>query len=230
GGSTSAAPPYNLGINSAGRGAKADRLPPEEYAQLAVRWAKAFFDLLTDDGSLWLLIDHPHAYEHEAAIRAAGFTIRSYVTWYETFGVCNSAGSNFSRTSRRLFYAVKNRRNFVWHKEAAMVTSARQTEYQDARANPEGKIDDDVWRIPRVCGTFGERLPEFPCQLPVQLLLRIVGLSSDPGDVILDPFSGSATCGEAALKLGRKFVGIEREPRYVELSRLRLRDPKPVTP
>jgi DNA modification methylase len=52
-----------------------------------------------------------------------------------------------------------------------------------------------VWRISRVCGTFRERLPEFPTQLPLALLRRIVRTASDPGDLVVDPFSGWATTG-----------------------------------
>jgi site-specific DNA-methyltransferase (adenine-specific) len=79
-----------------------------------------------------------------------------------------------------------------------------------------------VWTISRVCGTFNERLQGFPTQLPVELLRRVVTTASDPGDLVLDPFSGSATTGIACLELGRRYVGIEINPEYAQWSQERL--------
>src|SRR5262249_42085709 len=99
----------------------------------------------------------------------------------------------------------------------------RQTTYLDKRANPAGKNWDDVWgvtrkdgsgAIPRVCGTHKERIPGFPTQLPLALLRPIIGCASNPGDLVIDPFCGSATTAVAAVELGRSFIGIEssRDP------------------
>jgi site-specific DNA-methyltransferase (adenine-specific) len=79
-----------------------------------------------------------------------------------------------------------------------------------------------VWTIPRVCGTFKERLGWAPTQLPLELLRLIVKTASDPGDLVIDPFSGSATTGIMCVELGRRFVGIEVNPEYVQRSRKRL--------
>jgi len=225
-------PPYNVGVNY-GNGADKDRLPDDVY----VAWCRSWFDqihrILTDDGTFWLLCGYEYAAELAVELKRAGFHRRAWVTWYETFGVCNSAMTNLSRTSRPLFYCVKDVKRFAWHPEAVNVLSARQKKYADARANPEGKVMDDVWgvdglwddvwKVSRVNGTFEERIPGFPTQLPLDLLETIVGATSDPGDLVLDPFSGSATTGEAALRLGRRYLGIEKSERFAELSRLRLR-------
>jgi site-specific DNA-methyltransferase (adenine-specific) len=86
---------------------------------------------------------------------------------------------------------------------------------------------DDVWGInppiPRVCGTFKERIKGFPTQLPLALLKPIVAFSSNPGDVVLDPFSGSATTGVEAIRQRRRYIGIELGEEYAKLSRERLR-------
>jgi hypothetical protein len=137
----------------------------------------------------------------------------------------------FNRCSRHLLHFVKDPRRFVFHAEAVRRASARQAKYCDKRADPWGKVWDDVWGIeppiPRLVDNDAERIPGFPTQLPLALLLPIVGCASDPGDLVVDPFSGSATTGEACLTLGRRFVGIERNEEYVRLARQRLTAWKP---
>jgi site-specific DNA-methyltransferase (adenine-specific) len=100
--------------------------------------------------------------------------------------------------------------------------SDRQTKYADKRAVDGGKIWDDVWQIPRLTGHAEERVPDFPTQLPIALVEPIVLCASMPGDLVVDPFSGSGTTGAAALSNGRKYVGIERSEKFIDLSQLRL--------
>ena len=169
-----------------------------------------------------MLIGDEYAAEYALILKAAGFHRRAWIKWYETFGVCNSAGTNFSRTSRHLFYCVKDRQSHVWNREAVSRLSDRETKYDDPRANPEGKVWDDVWMIPRLAGAHAERLPDFPTQLPLALLRPIIGCASHPGDLVVDPFSGSATSGVAALELGRRYLGTERNDTFATLSRQRL--------
>lgn len=84
---------------------------------------------------------------------------------------------------------------------------------------------DDVWTdIPRLAGTHAERIEAFPTQLPVSLLRRVVLCATDPGDLIIDPFSGSGTTGEAAISFDRRYRGVEKQVRFVEASRKRLLD------
>jgi hypothetical protein len=84
-------------------------------------------------------------------------------------------------------------------------------------------MPDDVWGgFSRVCGTFKERAGWHPCQMPESLLKRIIAASSNPGDCVLDPFSGSGTTAAAACRLGRSYVGIEISEEYVENSNKRL--------
>jgi adenine specific DNA methylase Mod len=84
-------------------------------------------------------------------------------------------------------------------------------------------MPDDVWSgFSRVCGTFKERAGWHPCQMPESLLKRIIAASSNPGDCVLDPFSGSGTTAAAAFQLGRNYVGVEISEQYVENSNQRL--------
>ena len=78
---------------------------------------------------------------------------------------------------------------------------------------PRGKMPDDVWNTySRVCGTFKERQGWHPCQMPELLLARIIALSSNPGDLVLDPFIGSGTTAAAARQLNRTYCGIDIRP------------------
>lgn len=219
-------PPYNIGIDY-GTGPAADSLPDQDFLDWTRRWIGATAATLTPDGSLWVLINDEWADHFGIMLREAGLHRRNWIKWYETFGV-NHAG-RFNRTSRHLFYCVKDPRQgrFVFNPDAVNRPSARQAKYNDSRADPDGKVWDDVWGIdppiPRLVGNSAERIPDFPTQLPLALLLPIVGCASEPGDLILDPFAGSGTAGAAALKLGRRFVGIEKSARFAELAGMRLK-------
>jgi hypothetical protein len=157
-------------------------------------------------------------------LKEAGLHRRQWLIWYEAFGIHCPRG--FGRCSRHLFWMVKDADRFVFHESAVLRPSDRQVKYGDRRAQPGGKPWDSVWGInppiPRLVDNARERLPGFPTQLPLSLLSAIVGCASDPGDLVLDPFSGSGTTGEAALRLGRRYLGFERNPAYAEPSRLRL--------
>jgi site-specific DNA-methyltransferase (adenine-specific) len=107
---------------------------------------------------------------------------------------------------------------------AVRIPSARQTTYADIRANPIGKLPDDVWSFSRVCGTFNERVQWHPCQMPERILERIVKVSSNPGDVVLDPFSGSGTTSVVAAQLGRQYIGTDLSAEYVIHSTQRIAD------
>ena len=128
---------------------------------------------------------------------------------------------------------------FTFNAASVRVPSARQTTYADRRANPTGKLpddtwvlrpqederfftpDSDTWYVARVCGTFKERTPH-PCQMPEAVLERILRVSSNPGDLVLDPFAGSGTTLAAAKGLGRRYLGIELSSEYAERIRQRL--------
>jgi site-specific DNA-methyltransferase (adenine-specific) len=183
-----------------------------------------------------------------AAAEPQGFACRSWVVWYYTFGVnCTRA---FSRSHTHLFYFVKDPKRFTFNAEdpAIRVPSARQLVYADGRANPRGRLPDntwilrpqdvpggfgprhDTWYFPRVAGTFKEREGFHGCQMPEQLLGRILQCCSNPGDLVLDPFAGSGTTLAVAKKLRRQWIGLELSPDYVERIGLRLASARPGDP
>lgn len=213
-------PPYNIGIDYGG-GTKADSLTDEAYLSWCQRWLNMCHEALTDDGSAFVMIGDEYADHYGLMLREAGFHRRAWIKWYETFGVNNP--NNFNRCSRHIFYCVKNPKRFVFNAEAVNRPSDRQAKYGDKRADPGGKIWDDVWTIPRLVGNAEERIPDFPTQLPLELVRAIVGCASDPGDLVLDPFSGSGSTGAACIELGRRFIGIEQSKKFHHLSSLRLK-------
>jgi site-specific DNA-methyltransferase (adenine-specific) len=189
-----------------------------------MKWVRQWFalcwDCLTDDGSLWVMIGDEYAAEYAVELKATGYTLRSWIKWYETFGV--NCSNKFNRTSRHIFYAVKDPAAFVFNPEAVTRPSDRQTKYGDSRASSGGKIWDDVWQIPRLTGTCSERIPDFPTQLPLALVEPIVLCASMPGDLVVDPFNGSGTTGVASVQNARKYVGIEKSEVFADMASKRI--------
>ena len=211
-------PQYNIGIDY-GHGKKADQLSNLKYEEMGKSWLAEAHRTLTPDGSLWIVINDGWAPFYILEAKALGFTLRSWIKWYETFGV--NCTNNFNRTSRHVLYFVKDSKRFVFNPIIFSRKSDRQTIYGDKRGNPNGKLLDDVWIIPRLV-SGPERLPTFPTQLPLALVRPIVEGCTEIGDDVLDPFSGSGTTGAAAIACGRRYLGIEINPEYAELSRGRL--------
>lgn len=234
-------PPFNIGYDY---DIYQDRRACEEYLDWSRRWIAAVVRVLKADGTFWLAIGDEYAAELKViAHRELGLHLRSWVVWYYTFGV--NCKKKFSRSHVHLFYFVKDPARFTFHDAAIRVPSARQLIYADKRANPRGRLpddtwilrpqelpdgftpDQDTWYVPRVCGTFKERAGWHGCQMPEQLLGRIIKSCSNPGDVVLDPFAGSGTTLAVARKLDRRWLGFELSEDYADRieSRLALTEP-----
>jgi len=134
--------------------------------------------------------------------------------WRFTFGQHNQndCGNGF----RPLLRFKSTDDNAILYPDAIREPSARQTKYNDKRANPEGRVPDDVWEFPRVCGTFKERKKWHPCQHPKALLRRIVLFSTKPGDLVIDMFAGSGNLIEVCRETDRQFIGIDISRFYCE--------------
>jgi site-specific DNA-methyltransferase (adenine-specific) len=221
-------PPFNIGYDY---DIYDDRREADQYLAWSRCWMAEVARVLKPTGSFWLAIGDEFAAELKLiAHRELGFFPRNWVVWYYTFGV--HCTRKFSRSHVHLFYFVKDPRRFTFNDAAIRVPSARQRVYADARANPRGRLPDDTWilrpqdvpdgfapeqdtwYIPRVCGTFRERAGWHGCQMPEQLLGRIIRACSNPGEIVLDPFAGSGTTLVVAKKLGRRFLGFELSGEY----------------
>ena len=223
-------PPFNIGYDY---DAYDDRLAADVYLKWSRQWMGEVARVLRPDGTFWLAIGDEYAAELKVtATRELGFTCRSWVVWYYTFGV--HCKYKFARSHAHLFQFVKNPELFTFNTDAVRVPSARELVYGDKRACPTGRLPDDTWILrpqdlpegfatdgdtwyfPRVCGTFKERSGWHGCQMPEQLLGRIIRASSHEDDVVLDPFSGSGTTLAVAKKLGRRFIGLELSEQYAK--------------
>lgn len=211
-------PPYNIGIDY-GDGERADRIGDDAYIAWTRRWIAAAARALAPDGTMWVVCGHEYGGDHQIAMRDAGLHWRNTVIWYETFGV--NCSRKFSRTSRPCFYFVKDRRRFTFNADQLRTQSVRQR-LGDKRASQHGKIYDDVWPISRVCGTFSERVPGVPTQLPEALVSRIIVGTSRPGDLVVDPFTGSGTTGSVAVSHARRFIGFEKRESFASIARARI--------
>jgi site-specific DNA-methyltransferase (adenine-specific) len=211
-------PPFNIGYKY---DMYEDRKAYGEYYAWTQRWmAACAHKALKPDGSFWVAIGDEYAAEVRIIGNTLGLRLRNWVIWHYTFG--QSTKKKFARSHAHLFYFIKDAKNFRFNDMAVRQPSARQTTYADARANPAGKVPDDVWQFSRVCGTFLERVSWHPCQMPERVLERIIQSTSNEGDVVLDPFSGSGTTCATAARLGRKYLGIELSADYVKHSRERI--------
>lgn len=211
-------PPYNIGyVYDAYR----DDVPDAQYVAWSKRWMAGCARVLKPDGSMFIAIGDDFAADLRIAGRELGLHLRNWIIWHYTFG--QNARSKFGRSHTHILYFTKNPEAFTFNDKLLRYPSARHTEYQDLRADPTGRVPDDVWTdIPRLCGTFKERQGFHGCQLPEALLMRIILAASNPGEIVLDPFVGSGTTVVAARRLGRRYVGIDLSEQYVEKTRARL--------
>jgi len=235
-------PPFNIGYDY---DVYHDKLESDRYLAWSRDWTTEVVRVLKPEGTFWLAIGDEYAADLKVMLqREHGLVCRNWVVWYYTFGV--NCKNKFSRSHVHLFYMVKDPEKFTFNADdpAIRVPSARQLVYADKRANPKGRLpddtwilrpqdlpggfsgDEDTWYFPRVCGTFRERAGWHGCQMPEQLLGRIIRACSNEGELVLDPFAGSGTTLAVAKKLGRRFLGFELSEDYTAQIRKRLASAK----
>lgn len=219
-------PPFNIGYRYDQYN---DTVEKDRYLAWTRDWMAACMRVLQPHGSFYVAIGDDYAAHVRIIGEELGLTLRNWIIWYYTFG--QQTKTMFARAHTHIFYFVKDPKNFTFNDYAVRVPSDRQLVYDDRRADPRGKMPDDVWdAYPRVCGTFRERCGWHPCQMPQILLARIISVSSNPGQLVLDPFVGSGTTVVVAHRLARQYVGIDVSPDYVENARQRLQEPDAAPP
>ncbi len=237
-------PPFNIGYQY---DAYHDDLSDDEYLSWCRQWLSETVRVLKPDGTFWLAIGDEYAADLKVMMqRQLGLYCRSWVVWYYTFGV--HCKYKFARSHAHLFHMVKDPEHFTFNADQIRVPSARQLVYGDRRANPKGRLpddtwilrpqdlrdgfqpDEDTWYFPRVAGTFKERAGFHGCQMPEQLLGRIIRVSSNEGELVMDPFAGSGTTLAVAKKLKRDYLGFELSADYVANIQQRLDSIRPGDP
>lgn len=211
-------PPFNIGYQY---DKYHDKVEKNNYLAWTRDWMAACERILKPHGSFYVAIGDDYAAHVRIIGEELGLTVRNWIIWYYTFG--QQTKLKFAKSHTHILYFVKDAKNFVFNDYAIRVPSDRQLIYNDLRSNASGKIPDDTWSCySRVCGTFKEREGWHPCQMPELLLARIVAVSSNPGDLVFDPFNGSGTTAAAALQLGRDYCGIDISEDYVQNTQKRL--------
>lgn len=203
-------PPFNIGY---AYDVYKDKKDKDQY----LTWTKVWLNLcrlaLKPTGSIFVAIGDEYAAEIKTLLDRCGFTMRNWIIWNYNFGVyCKT---KFGRDHAHILYYSVDRKNRTFNAEDVLVPSARQTRYNDKRAESGGRVPSDVWNYPRVCGTFKERNDAgHKCQMPEELLERVIKVASRPGELVLDPFAGTGTTAAVAARLKRKFLTCELSGDY----------------
>ncbi len=209
-------PPYNIGKNFNGYKDKWES--DEKYLEWCYEWIDLCIKKLRDNGSMYLMGATQFIPFLDVFLRKKMHILARIVWHYDSSGV--QAKNYYGSLYEPILFAVKDKENYVFNAQDILVeakTGAKRKLIDYRKAVPtvynSVKVPGNVWYIPRV--RF--RMPEYeehPSQKPEALLTRIILASSNPGDVILDPFSGTFTTSAVAMKLNRKSIGIELDDDY----------------
>lgn len=171
-------------------------------------WLAICRDSLHRNGTLWVSGTHHSIFSVGFAIQQLGIKLLNQITWEKTAPPPNLSCRYFTHSTENIIWAAKSEK------------SKHHFEYQEMKQMNGGKQMQTMWRI--AAHKKSEKTQgKHPTQKPLALLDRIIRASSRMGDMVLDPFSGSGTTGLAAVKLGRRYVGVETEEEYLDLSRKR---------
>ena len=187
----------------------------DAYDLFTHQWLSECRRVLKDDGAIWVIGSYHNIFRVGSVLQNEGFWIQNDVIWLKTNPMPNFKGTRFQNAHETMIWAGKSEKSRVTFNYDALKVF-----------NNDKQMRSD-WTIPLCTG--GERLKNadgkkaHPTQKPESLLKRVILATSNPGDVILDPFSGTGTTAAVAKMLGRNYVGIERDPDYVRVSRKRLR-------
>ncbi|OGT26488.1 MAG: hypothetical protein A2Z17_06130 [Gammaproteobacteria bacterium RBG_16_66_13] len=185
----------------------------EEYDAFTRDWLGACRRVLKENGSLWVIGTYHNIFRVGRVLQDLEFWILNDVVWVKTNPMPNFRGVRFANAHETLIWAARSKK-------------ARYTfNYQAMKELNQGLQMRSDWRLPICSGK--ERLRSngvraHATQKPEALLRRILLASTRPGDIVLDPFFGTGTTGVVAKRLGRAWLGIEREPAYVKLARRRI--------
>jgi modification methylase len=191
------------------------------YDAFTRAWLLAVRRVMKKDATLWVIGSYHNIFRVGSALQDMGFWILNDVIWNKANPMPNFRGRRFTNAHETLIWAAKSAqtKQYTFHYEALKA------------GNEDCQMRSD-WFLPLCTGE--ERLKNqdgkkvHPTQKPESLLARVLLSSTNPGDVVLDPFSGTGTTGAVAKKLGRHFIGIERDTTYAEAARVRIARVTPI--
>ena len=217
-------PPYNIGKNFNGHRDK--WATDEDYLNWCYKWIDLCIRKLKPNGSMYIMTSTQFMPFFDIFIRKK-MTILSRLVWYyDSSGV--QAKRFFGSMYEPILFCVKNPENYTFNADEILVEAKTGAKRRliDYRKNPpqiysSEKVPGNVWEFPRVRYRMDE-YENHPTQKPVALLERIIRASSNVGDTVLDPFSGTFTTSFVAKQLNRKSIGIELQEDYVKIGLRRL--------
>lgn len=182
-----------------------------ENHRFNLEWLAACRRVLKPDGTIWVSgtthIIHSIGY----AMQELGFKILNDIIWYKRNAPPNLSCRYFTHSTEIILWAAKSQK------------SKHYFDYKLMKEMNGGKQMRNMWEL-SAPAAHEKKFGKHPTQKPVELLKRILLAATRPGELVLDPFCGSSTTGVAAVRLGRAYVGIDSEKKYLELSAQRLKD------
>ncbi|HET9812355.1 MAG TPA: site-specific DNA-methyltransferase, partial [Sphingomicrobium sp.] len=224
-------PPYNLQLGGdlfRPEGGRVDAVDDDwdqfesfaAYDAFTRDWLVQARRVLKEDGSIWVIGSYHNIFRIGALLQDEGFWILNDIVWRKSNPMPNFRGTRFTNAHETLIWCARD-------------DKARYTfNYRAMKALNEDLQMRSDWYLPICAG--GERIKgadgakAHPTQKPEALLYRILLACTKPGDVVLDPFFGTGTTGAVARRLGRRWIGIEREPAYVKVARERIASTLPL--
>ena len=217
-------PPYFLsgdGITcSAGKmvsvkkGAWDEKITISEKHKFNRKWVRLCKEVLKDSGTIWISGTMHNIYSIGMALEEEGFKIINNITWRKLNPPPNISCRAFVHSTETILWAKKDLKN-----------AKHKFNYDVMKKINGGKQMKDVWET-SLTKPSEKKYGKHPTQKPIELLEKIILASTDEGDLILDPFNGSGTTGIVASRLNRKYIGIEKEKEYLDLTIRRLTDGK----
>ena len=221
-------PPYNIGKPY---GKYKDKIPLDAWSELISDITTEIYRVLTPDGSFFLNLSPvpfgenkeilPLPYIGYDIMKKSGFYIRNIITW--TFNNMQNCTQRLSGRYENIIWGVKDLKNYVFNLDDVRIPYI--TKNDKRLEGGTGRNPTDVWFFNRVNNmTKGKLGLSHPTVYPIDMIERIIKMSSNPGDTVLDPFLGSGTTVVAALKLDRKGIGFELDQSYENEILKRLED------
>jgi site-specific DNA-methyltransferase (adenine-specific) len=182
----------------------------EKDFEFTINWLRECKRVLKDNGSIWISGTMHNIYQVGFALQRLDYKILNEISWFKPNAPPNLSCRYFAHSHETLIWARK-------YKESYHTFNYAEMKKWPDRFGPEGKQMRSIWSIPLTPlneKTFGKH----PTQKPLELLRRVILSSSNQGDTVLDPFNGSGTTGIIAKELGRKYIGIDLEKDFLDLT------------
>lgn len=224
-------PPYNIGKDFDGLKEKWNE---DDFLEWCYEWINDCYRVLKPEGTFYLMNSTENMPFLDIHCRKL-FSIKSRIVWsYDSSGV--QAKTFFGSMYEPILMLTKHPKKYTFNHEDILVEAKTGAKRQliDYRKNPPQpyntkKVPGNVWEFPRVRFKMDE-YENHPTQKPESILERVIKASSNEGDIVLDPFSGSFSTGAVAKRLNRKFIGIEINVDYVKMGIRKLEIPSHYSP